>query len=453
MATKRKSLSKPAVNKRAGNKPSNVKLWNDENISDGSSVSGDELSDDDDEDSEEETANDKRKRLAKEYLNSVKDKRDGSSDNSDSDGSSDDEDSDVKVSMKLRKQRLESQGKYFRNLADTIEGIAEDTWIQRKLSGHENAVTCVALTTDDCTIYSGAKDNSLIKWDVESGAKTILKEKWNGKVIPRTQSIEGEVLSVAVSYDGKYIASGGRDNFVRIYDSRSDSEIKCFAGHRDAVSSLCFQKDTYTLFSGSFDRCVKHWDLNEMGYIETVFGHQDSIYAIDCWVKEKPVTSSGDRSVRLWKIAEESHLVFKGHNSSIDCVQYLMDDIFLSAGQDGSIKMWKDSTKKPIASIDQAHGMEGAYNPRWISSLACVKMTDLAVSGSCDGYARLWNVDATNKRIKLINKIPVEGFINGLAISSKILVAGTGREHRLGRWSHLRGNKNKIIITKLNSSS
>lgn len=451
MSTKRKSVSKPVVNKRASNKLSNVKLWNDENISDGSSGSDDEKLDDESDESEEETANEKRKRLAKEYLNSVKEDRDGSSDDEDSDGSSDDENKDAKVSMKLRKQRLESQGKYFRNLADTIEGIAEDSWIQRKLNGHENAVTCVALTTDDSTIYSGAKDNSLIKWDVESGSKIILKAKWNGQVVPRTQSIEGEVLSVAVSHDGKYIASGGRDKFVRIYDSRSDSEIKCFAGHRDAVSSLCFQKDTYTLFSGSFDRCVKHWDLNEMGYIETVFGHQDSIYSLDCWIKEKPVTSSGDRSIRLWKIADESHLVYKGHNSSIDCIQYLMDDIFLSAGQDGSIKLWKDTSKKPIASVDQAHGMEGAYNPRWISSLACIKMSDLAVSGSCDGYARLWNVDATNKRIKLVNKIPVDGFINGLAVSNNLLVAGTGREHRLGRWSHFRGNKNKIIVTRLNS--
>jgi ribosomal RNA-processing protein 9 len=62
---------------------------------------------------------------------------------------------------------------------------------------------------------------------------------------------------VAVSTDRKYLASGGRDNMIRIYDTRLDSakaEVQAFSGHRDAVTSLAFQKDSYSLFSGSNDR-------------------------------------------------------------------------------------------------------------------------------------------------------------------------------------------------------
>jgi ribosomal RNA-processing protein 9 len=82
------------------------------------------------------------------------------------------------------------------------------------------------------------------------------------------------VLSVAVSTDGKFVASGGRDNLVRIYDSRTNNEIKALSGHRDAVTCLAFKRDSPSLFSGSLDRCIKHWDLQEMGYLETLFGHQ-----------------------------------------------------------------------------------------------------------------------------------------------------------------------------------
>lgn len=42
---------------------------------------------------------------------------------------------------------------------------------------------------------------------------------------------------------------------------------------------------------------VQHWDLNEMGYIETMFGHQSEINAIDSWRKERVVTGGRDRTV------------------------------------------------------------------------------------------------------------------------------------------------------------
>lgn len=43
------------------------------------------------------------------------------------------------------------------------------------------------------------------------------------------------------------------------------------------------------------------------------FGHQEPIQAIDALMKERCVTAGGrDGSLRLWKIVEESHLVFTG---------------------------------------------------------------------------------------------------------------------------------------------
>ena len=42
------------------------------------------------------------------------------------------------------------------------------------------------------------------------------------------------------------------------------------------------------------------------------FGHEDEITGIDSLVRDRAVTSGGrDRSVRLWKIPEESQLVFR----------------------------------------------------------------------------------------------------------------------------------------------
>jgi len=44
------------------------------------------------------------------------------------------------------------------------------------------------------------------------------------------------------------------------------------------------------------------------------FGHQDSVSSIDCLSRERPVTAGmSDRTVRMWKVVEESQLVFHGH--------------------------------------------------------------------------------------------------------------------------------------------
>lgn len=46
--------------------------------------------------------------------------------------------------------------------------------------------------------------------------------------------------------------------------------LKTFRGHRDSISGLAFRKKTHTLYSCSFDRAVKVWNLDEMAYVETL---------------------------------------------------------------------------------------------------------------------------------------------------------------------------------------
>jgi ribosomal RNA-processing protein 9 len=54
-----------------------------------------------------------------------------------------------------------------------------------------------------------------------------------------------------------------------------------------------------------------------MGYVETLFGHQDTIVSVDALRGETAVTAGArDRTLRYWKIPEESQLVFRGGGKS-----------------------------------------------------------------------------------------------------------------------------------------
>ena len=73
------------------------------------------------------------------------------------------------------------------------------------------------------------------------------------------------------------------------------------------------------MFSSSTDKSVKVWSLDEMSYIETVFGHQDAVMSIDAMRKERAVSVGGrDNTVRVWKIVEESQFVYTGLGLVID---------------------------------------------------------------------------------------------------------------------------------------
>jgi len=66
------------------------------------------------------------------------------------------------------------------------------------------------------------------------------------------------------------------------------------------------------------------------------FGHQTGVTSIDALSRERAITAGGsDCSLRIWKITEESQLIYNGHKESIECVKYINDEHFVSGGMDG----------------------------------------------------------------------------------------------------------------------
>ncbi len=79
-----------------------------------------------------------------------------------------------------------------------------------------------------------------------------------------------QVLCLALTNDFKFLASGGKDKNINIWNPIDCSHVYVFYGHRDTVTGLSFRFNTHELFSSSYDRCVKLWSVDEMSYIETL---------------------------------------------------------------------------------------------------------------------------------------------------------------------------------------
>ena len=136
---------------------------------------------------------------------------------------------------------------------------------------HKLAVTAVALTSDDRTVYSVSKDGTIVELDVETGKRhrftsNITVPASSGKGAPwlvpaSRRGSRTSLLAAAVSTDGSYLAVGGGDKKVHVYDTRSRTCVKAFGGHKDEVSALAFRQGTHQLFSASLVRCIHYDDL------------------------------------------------------------------------------------------------------------------------------------------------------------------------------------------------
>ncbi len=123
----------------------------------------------------------------------------------------------------------------------------------------------------------------------------------------------GAPITVKASQDGKFVVTGGVDRRLVVYNAADLTPIRAFTQHRDIITGLAFRRGTNQLFSCSKDRTVKVWSLDELAYVETLFGHQDEI--LGCR-RTRPRAlrerRRRDRTARYWKVPEESQLVFRG---------------------------------------------------------------------------------------------------------------------------------------------
>ncbi|XP_061473904.1 U3 small nucleolar RNA-interacting protein 2 [Rhineura floridana] len=397
----------------------------------------------------EETPQEKKLRLAKLYLEQLRQQEEEKAE----------EEAFEKdlVAGWLKEDVLEQKGKLQRQIAKILQ--PPDTSQIRVLRGHQLPITCLVISPDDKCIFSAAKDCSIIKWDVESGKKLHVirggKKGTEGSHVGHT----AHILAMAISSDGKYLATGDRNKLIMIWEAATCSHLYKFTGHRDAVSGLSFRKGTHQLYSASHDRSVKVWNVAENAYVETLFGHQDTITALDSLSRECCVTSGGrDGTVRIWKIPEESQLVFYGHQGSIDCIQLINEEHMVSGADDGSVALWGLSKKKPLTTVKKAHSLYGTLGmeqPYWISSVAALLNSDLVATGSHSASVKLWKCGEGFRKLESLFEIPLVGFVNSLKFSNSgnFLVAGIGQEHRLGRWWRIKEAKNSICIIPLRKAT
>jgi WD40 repeat protein len=196
---------------------------------------------------------------------------------------------------------------------------------------------------------------------------------------------------MAISRDGRLLATASSDQLIRLWDRNSRQFIRELKGHTDRVSGICFTPDDKQLLSSSWDGTVRLWNVDS-GLEESQGDHHRRINAVACSPDGKLVaTASADGAVYLWPITDLTHPSVRGQHgnekSDLNDIAFSPDGKWLaSASTDNSVALWD---------------VHGPAAPRLLTGhdktvfrIAFSPDGKQLASASSDHTIKLWNVES-----------------------------------------------------------
>ncbi|NLX99957.1 MAG: protein kinase, partial [Rhodopirellula sp.] len=151
------------------------------------------------------------------------------------------------------------------------------------------------------------------------------------------------VFDVAVSPDGRFIATACQDKTLRLWSVADRKEVKVLQGHTDSVICVAYSFDGAHILSGSRDNTARVWDNDGRNVVVTLRGHEGAVACVAFSPNgQRCLTGSRDCTVRLWDALSGKELAaFRGHSGVVAHVAFSADGKqFVSESLDGALKVW-----------------------------------------------------------------------------------------------------------------
>lgn len=283
----------------------------------------------------------------------------------------------------------------------------------KKFEGHTEEIKGVALSADGRYAASGGLDQAVRVWNLTSGKpEAILKG--------HTKQIWG----VAFHPNSRQVASTSWDATARLWDIKSATESKRFT-HPVDVNGLAMSRDGSQLLVGCDNRQPYLWNVSTGDEVKRFNGFTNYVYAVAFAPDGRHIAAgSADKSIRVYDLTTGNQVrVIEGQTNSVQALAFSPDSRHLYSCGDGHAHQWEVATGKETRRFEGHTGL--------VLGLALSADGRRLVTGGDDKIVRLWDT-ATGKQLHAFKGHT--DIINSVAISSNgrfALSGGLDRTVRL----------------------
>ncbi|KAG2353083.1 quinon protein alcohol dehydrogenase-like superfamily [Suillus spraguei] len=283
----------------------------------------------------------------------------------------------------------------------------------REFEGHESWVMAVAVFPDKRRMVT-ASGESLRLWDLQTG------------VMVRKMEHHNWVLSLAVSRDGKLIASGDHDGEVIVWDGETgESLTQPIKAHSTYIFSLNFSPDGTALASGSRDKTTKLWNTRTW---------EQQGDPVECDSDVRDIRHSPDGKLLAIATLDDIQVYNLGTRER---VPFFNNDVSLAWTPDGTRLLTGGSNSDPTihewdTSTWQQIGDPWTGHSKSIFAIVVNPAGTLVASASNDHHVRLWQL--SDRRTIATFKHPSGTGCVTFSVDGKHILSGSGN-YIISEWA------------------